>query len=558
MSAIFLFCSGTTLSAQTVGGGWDTLYRWYGEGYGDTAGKAVAGVGDVDSDGVTDLAVGAPGAEAGPLSNVGKLWVFSGATGGQIYVFEGTAGSEQLGRSVVSPGDMDGDGVNDIAVGAPGAEPGGLYHAGSVYIYSGATGLKFMQLDGSGLAGMFGTSLAAPGDVDQDAVPDLLVSAPNASPNGVTGAGAVYLISGATGSVLHLFEGEGTLHYFGDALAAPGDIDGDSVGDVFVGALWAEPNGLYRAGSAYLFSGATYGLIHRFDGTKPDQRYAEAVGGAGDIDGDGVPDLLVGAQADDPGGASWAGSAWAFSGATGSEIHHLEGAHELDRLGSAVGPLGDMDNDGVDDFFVSGIGTDPGGVVHLVSGATGGIFYTMGTNSWGEDFGDDAAGVGDIDGDGVPDVLVGVSDAYKPGGGLHYGAGMLFTRHPFLTTSAPSISVSAGGVVDFYNDFSDYEAGMTYIVLASTTGTGPINIFGLDVPLTPDQAFLKSLTGSLPLFSGQTGQLDAYGDAVTTLAWPAGLYPNLAGTTVYFAAVSYEPPADTRVSSKAVTLDIVP
>jgi len=144
---IMVLLSSVSIEGQTVGGGWNDLHVWYGEEAGHLAGHSVAVVGDLDNDSVIDFAVGAPGADPGSMTDAGAVYLYSGAIGNQIHCIQGTAEYELLGRSVVSPGDVDGDQVNDILVGAPGAKPGGMSYAGSAYLISGATGLEIMQFD---------------------------------------------------------------------------------------------------------------------------------------------------------------------------------------------------------------------------------------------------------------------------------------------------------------------------------------------------------------------------------------------------------------------------
>ncbi len=224
--------------------------------------------------------------------------------------------------------DMDGDGTLDLIVGAPRADPGGTAGAneGSVYVFSGAALLKGAELkdallyqvdgepttNGTGELG-FRQSIAT-ADFDKDGIPELLVGAWLADPvvNGVPqlDAGTVFVFNGAAllrgapreKALMFRLDGEA-----GSRLGRPativGDINKDGVPDIFVGAHRASPGGLKNAGSGYLISGADFSVLHRFDGGAANDFLGRSVMPLGDLNGDGYPDLAIGASQGDGGQA---------------------------------------------------------------------------------------------------------------------------------------------------------------------------------------------------------------------------------------------------------------
>jgi hypothetical protein len=339
--------------AQLVGGQWETKLRFDGQAVYNWLGQSVSGAGDVDGDGFDDLILGAYNAAPGGLSGAGSAYVYSGATGALIWQFDGQAAGDRLG-SVSGAGDVDGDGFDDLIVGANTANPGGLTNAGSAYVYSGATGALIWQFDGQAAGDSLGRSVSGAGDVDGDGFDDLILGAYNAAPGGLSGAGSAYVYSGATGALLGQFDGQATGDGLGVSVSGAGDVDGDGFDDLIVGAYLADPGGLSNAGSAYVYSGATGALIRQFDGQAVYEDLGHSVSGAGDIDGDGFDDVIVGASAASPGGLAYAGSAYVYSGATGALLRQFDGQAAFDRLGSVSG-AGDVDGDGFDDLIVGAL-----------------------------------------------------------------------------------------------------------------------------------------------------------------------------------------------------------
>ena len=420
-------------------------------------GFAVAGVGDVNGDGVPDVLVGAPRQNVGPGNYwQGRAFVFSGADGSPLHTLNnpGAPSRAEFGYAVAGAGDVNGDGVPDLLVGAPGQNVGVIIEQGQAFVFSGADGSRLHTLNDPTPQRMarFGSDVAGVGDVNGDGVPDLLVGAPRQDVGVIIEQGQAFVFSGADGSLLHtlndpnpqaageFFEGP----EFGKAVAGVGDVNGDGVPDLLVGAPGQHVGGNSVQGQAFVFSGADGSLLHTLDDPTPQAlaRFGSDVAGVGDVNGDGVPDLLVGAVLKDVAGVIQGqplvftnqGQAFVFSGADGSLLHTLDDPtpQALARFGSDVAGVGDVNGDGVPDLLVGAVLKDVAGVIQgqplvftnqgqafVFSGADGSLLHTLddptqqeadvssGGFTMGAQFGKDVAGVGDVNGDGVPDLLVG-------------------------------------------------------------------------------------------------------------------------------------------------------
>ena len=175
-----------------------------------------------------------------------------------------------------------------------------------------------------------------------------------------------------------------------------------------------------------------------------------------------------------------------------------------------------------------------------------------------DSFGSSVSGAGDVNGDGFADVIVGGYLA-DPGGLSHAGSAYVYGFHPFLLANTPTISASAGGVLDLTLDFPDTAAFHDYITLMSIHGIGPIH-YGVDIPLSLDNYLLDSAAGIYPftITSNLHGTLDASGNAAADITFPAGVYNFAIGRTFWLAAVSFPIGQLPAYSSVAVAIEIVP
>lgn len=323
-----------------------TLLSWTGDSAGDLFGSSVAGLGDVNLDGVVDVIVGADLDDVGATDS-GTARVYSGANGAVLYAFSGGLADDSLGAAVGRAGDFDLDGRADFIVASHHLNAA-LHHAGGVFVRSGANGSALLSLFGTAVAQDLGHSVALAGDIDHDGTDDLIVGAHGWNQNG-NGAGGAFFYSGATGQKLFTFSGDNAFDDMGRSAAAAGDVDQDGFPDAIVG-IPGDDNLGADAGAARVFSGKTGAVLFQFDGNGVGDQLGQSVFGGFDYDGDAVPDLVVGVPGDDDAGSN-TGSVRIHSGATGALVHQVNGSTSGVRIWRALAG-GDVDADGHADLVV--------------------------------------------------------------------------------------------------------------------------------------------------------------------------------------------------------------
>lgn len=527
-------------SAQSAGGVYSEIHRWDGPGR-DFHGWSVADAGDVDADGFADVI-------ANSDKYNGTVHVYSGRDGSLLYEWIHPT-DYSFGYSVDTAGDVNSDGHADLLVGSRNID--------SAWVFSGATGAQLFEFDhGPGGEG-FGRFVSTAGDVNGDGYADVLIGATDEDPGGMSGAGSAFVFSGRDGRQLYRWDGLAVGDAFG-LVSDAGDVNLDGFDDVIIGAVGHDTGSVINAGMATVFSGADGSVLLSWTGVIGDG-YFGRVSDAGDVNADGVPDLVVGAPGPDPHRASHKGSAYVFSGLDGSLLFSWVGEDDGSWFGRETCGVRDVNGDGFDDVLIGAPWSQPNGLgdagsVYLYSGATGLLLNEFEGEASRTLFGWSVSGGGDVDGDGRPDVIVGAQWALGQSGSTHvYG----FT--PCLIASGSEIAVSTGGRIEFELDFLAEAAGRPYRLLASASGIGPVR-HGVEIPLTPDALMQRTWRGDYAgaLLGGHHGVLDASGRATSVLRITAGNWLETLGRTYHVAAVVLDSAGVPMLSSVAVPVSFVP
>jgi len=355
--------------------------RYVGEDQYDDAGRAVAIVGDVNADGYDDILVGAPYHDDPALSSGSAYLVYGPAYGWNDLSsadakFTGEDSGDQAGDGVAGVGDINSDGYDDILIGAQMQSDNG-YWTGTVYLMHGpiygtiGLGMADAILRGDAYHEHAGETATAAGDLNADGVPDILISAQPCFYCGGTLPGTAYVVYGPVSGTMDLYNADAKLWcdgcaYGHESVSAAGDVNGDGYDDVLVGAIGDDANGM-EAGAAFLVHGPVSGVIdlaNEYDAKLLGQAYRDRAGvvsDAGDINGDGFDDFMVGAYQRPyianamPEGA---GMAYVVLGPV-SGLLELSGANIKiagdaygDSIGWSLDGVQDMDGDGLDDLLL--------------------------------------------------------------------------------------------------------------------------------------------------------------------------------------------------------------
>ena len=458
----------------------------------DRLGWSVSDAGDINGDGFGDVIVGTlDGQEA---------FVVFGKAGGfdpslDVSALDGSNGftltgpTNRFGQPVSSAGDVNGDGFDDLIIGFDRGSPfdattGFVTYAGQSFVVFGHAGTFAPNLAVAGLDGndgfvinginpsdSIGSSVSAAGDVNGDGIDDVIIGAPNVDPGGVSNKGASYVVFGSSGGFaasLELSDLDGTngfvlngvsgWDYAGVSVSGAGDVNGDGVADIVIGARIAAPGDTFTTGTgdSYVVFGKNVAIDGVFapsidlvslDGTNGfvlegidvGDNAGYSVSAAGDLNGDGIGDLIIGAHGADLGGVTYAGESYVVFGTAagfaasldlsaldGSDGFVVQGSGIYDSSGFSVSAAGDFNGDGFADLIIGTNARDGegstliGGASYVVFGAAGGFTASLdlatldGTNGLVlrgivlEDYsGRSVSGAGDVNGDGFDDIIIG-------------------------------------------------------------------------------------------------------------------------------------------------------
>eukprot|EP01031_Cornospumella_fuschlensis_P024979 gene24979-30177_t len=462
-----------------------------GQAFNDKLGQSLSFAGDVNGDGFDDVIVGAPFADA-YATDAGRAYVLFGSSTGlptqvnmtalvagtstQGFLINGPSFNDQAGYGVSAAGDVNGDGLSDLLVGAPGSDPNGVTDSGSMYVVYGKTTNSAVNLSAltsgtstqgyviQGLCSVFyaGTNVSDLGDVNGDGIADVLIAdmASAYVVYGKTNSNTVYLSSmaGATGSGGFVFNsGAYDLVDSANTLSAAGDVNGDGLADLIVGSAVSGrayviygQSGTARVDATAMTAGtSTAGFV--INGQNA-ENFAYSVSTAGDVNGDGLADVVVGANAATTAAGADAGKSYVVFGKTGTAAVNttaiaagnggfvINGQCASDSSGASVSYAGDINGDGLADLLVSApngdlssasnvgrtyvvYGKTTGTAVELSAIAAGSGGFVMNGPVAGGIIGFHVTHAGDLNGDGFDDLAVSSRSASGTGQAyIVYGA----------------------------------------------------------------------------------------------------------------------------------------
>jgi hypothetical protein len=439
------------------------------------------------------------------LSITANLQLSTIALGTGGFVILGECAGDLSARSVASAGDVNGDGLTDLIIGADRFDPTGGTDAGRSYVVFGNTAPTTISLAALGSGGFVidgragydysGASVASAGDINGDGLADLIIGSPKQNNAGLsyvvfgkTSSAAINLTAIAAGNGGFVINGQGASDLSGNSVASAGDVNGDGLADLIVGAAVSDPaTDKVDAGRSYVVFGkssnttaislaalGTGGFV--INGRTTNDQSGYSVASAGDVNGDGLADLIVGARyggLDAEGGRSYV--VFGKSTATAIELNaivqgnggfRIDGENYLDHSGRSVASAGDVNGDGFADLLVgapyadaSDDGRDDTGRTYVVFGkanttniqlnaiarGTGGfVIYGQGGKS-----GYTVASAGDVNGDGLADLIVGApGHGARTGAGAHVGRSyVVFGKSSTTAIELSAIANTSGGFV---------------------------------------------------------------------------------------------------------------
>ena len=504
----------------------------------DYSGSSVSSAGDINADGIDDLIVGAPNASPNGQEKAGESYVVFGSDSGfgsslDLGNLNGTNGfkingidaDDRSGSSVSSAGDINADGIDDLIIGASSASPNDNFRAGESYVVFGSdspfsdsldlanlNGSNGFQINGIDASNYSGSSVSSAGDVNADGIDDLIIGTGGANRE-------VYVVFGSDrpfSSSLDLANLNGTngfqingfdnFPFIGFSVSSAGDVNADGIDDLIIGANTDNEG----TGASYVVFGSDSGFSSSFDldnldgsngfqinGIYGGDRSGTSVSSAGDVNADGIDDLIIGAIFVDPEeqlrkiGASYVvfGSDSAFSTSfdlanlDGSNGFKIDGINTVDFFGWSVSGAGDVNTDGIDDIIVASGNARESYVVFGSDSAFSSSFDLTSldsTNGFKIDGiasqGSQVGSAGDFNADGIDDLIIGASSA-SPND--NFGAGESYVLFNVANSTLPTVA----------NEIADQTAigsGFSFTIPETTFSDADGDVLSYSVSLADD------------------------------------------------------------------------
>jgi hypothetical protein len=551
-AALALVISAGSISAQQVaeGGGWYAKIQQDNSHRIDMASASMSGGNDVfissdiNNDGSADYVAAGIYENTATGVSWARVYVYSGFTGGVLYIWENSSVDFGDKLKVTIAGDINSDGFPDILLGAPLASLPGKPRCGAAVLISGSTGETLKMWYGNYPGAFFGASVAGVDDVDRNGFRDIIVGAPGTWVDNPK-VGTAHVFSGSWngdpnfGQHLYTFTGIHANSGFGSQVAAADDVNRDGYPDIVISAPgYDSALGHGYPGTVDVYSGLDGSPLAHFQGRNGGRHFGFSIAGVGDIDRDGYPDIAVGLPAFQNDPVLQQGGVLVFSGLTSSVIRSYH-SHEMgDGFGASISPVGDTNGDFWPDVFIGAPCAENGrGSATLFSGENGAILFRSIGDDTTSRLGRSIGSSGSLNRYGFVDLIALSSST---------ALGSIISRFAFIEglemPRGDNISSSNPTQVSLKVDMPRGMAGQPYKILATNAGTTLwVTDQGIQMPLADSAILRRSSRNNLPwFFRNNVGFLDPLGNANATIDFPAGHLSNAVGSSWHFSAIVYD------------------